>query len=79
MNNAEQHALLMTTRTPGWRVVIAVLDDLLRKAEQETFAEENTDRIALLAHEARGAHKLVHKFKRAAEMAAELPQQESES
>lgn len=75
MINAERHALLMTTRTTGWGVLLKVLDDLVREAEQLAFAQEDPTRLTCMAHQARGAHELVRKFK----LRAEEAQQPSET
>lgn len=61
IHRAKNHALLQTTRTPGWTVVPEVLAKLVEDAKNQALDCEGKDPLGDL-HAARGARDLVNNF-----------------
>lgn len=55
--------------------MLKVLDEFVREAEQDAFAQDDPNKLTCLAHQARGAHELVRKFKLRAAEASQITQE----
>lgn len=60
--NAKRFALVRLARTPDFRILIELLDELATQAKNEAFRCEESAALRAV-HEGRGADQLVTKFK----------------
>jgi hypothetical protein len=63
VETAKALAIVRQSRSPGFRELVALLDDLATAAKEEAFNCDDESRAVRLIHEGRGAAELVTKFK----------------
>lgn len=63
LETAQVAAIVRLSRSPGFRELLGLLDDLAQGKKDEAFSNNDDSRAVRLLHEGRGAMQLVDKFK----------------
>lgn len=63
INDPKTHAIARLARSPGYREMLEVLDQLTEQIRNEAFSCDDDSRALRLLHEGRGATKLSQQFK----------------